>query len=88
MEAPPQKYSPKEQKTRINAFMTRLIDSCITQLKAQGSSRTRHERVEEEEEEEDVRTRVDYAPTRVSRLGRGARVRARKHTRTGQDPSN
>jgi len=32
----------------------RLIDSCITQLKAQGPSRTCNESKEEEEEEEEV----------------------------------
>ena len=32
----------------------RLIDSCITQLKAQGPSRTCNESKEEEEEEEDL----------------------------------
>jgi len=38
----------------------RLIDSCITQLKAQGPSRTCNERKEEEEEEE-VHTCVWFA---------------------------
>ena len=35
------------------AILVRLIDSCITQLKAQGPSRTCNESKEEEEEEED-----------------------------------
>jgi len=35
----------------------RLIDSCITQLKAQGPSRTCNESTEEEEEEEEPEAR-------------------------------
>ena len=49
----------REQKTPIWAgneagSYLRLIDSCITQLEAQGPSRTCDESKEEEEEEEDL----------------------------------
>ena len=39
---------------------SRLIDSCITQLKAQGPSRTCNESKEEEEEAEELNKRNDY----------------------------
>ena len=47
----------------------RLIDFCITQLKAQGPSTTCNESKEEEEEEEEGRV----APHRTAPLGGGFR---------------
>jgi len=47
----------------------RLIDSCTTQLKAQGPSRTCKERKEEEEEEEEERTLSPQLEVRCNGLG-------------------
>ena len=42
----------RASRTEVGAYL-RLIDSCITQLKAQGPSRTCNESKEEEEDEEE-----------------------------------
>ena len=48
-------YCSSGMRARVRGQLSRLIDSCITQLKAQGPSRTCNESKEEEEEEARVR---------------------------------
>ena len=52
--APPQSKNNRFTEMCCGTSHLRLIDSCITQVKAQGPSRTCTESKEEEEEEEEL----------------------------------